>query len=508
MGLWSFYFLGKLFLFLWGALRFHFFLNLLFIVFLVLPAPKRLPLHRVLKPGKLVLSFVFGFFLLWYDSYFPPLIYTIRTFQQIGIPEKEYIYRFIINALNPIAIVILIIILALSIYLNKRIKLTPVVVILVLLVPLYEFTQKKEGLTEYLNAFHQSESKRAVSFEQPIIKGPDFDILILHICSLSWDDLRTVGQENHPFFREFDILFTNFNSVSSYTNPSAIRLLRANCGQQKHEAIYQDAPKECFMLENLRSLDYQTHTAIDNDAPAYRFIEDIMNYGRASAPMSLKGIPVQQYDFDKTPIYNDLLILERWWDMRQKSDAERVVLYFDITTLHGGSHWAQEKDWWKRDRPTLYKEFLLNLFANLGKFFQQLESSGRNFVIVFIPEHGIALRGTSIQAPDLRDIPLPQITTIPVGIKFIGPGYYDTPVQQEIIDKPASYMALAQILASFLREPPFGAGGIPIKPYVADLPETRFVAENQEALVVKRDSEYYLLGKEKSWSKLPASVVR
>ena len=156
--------------------------------------------------------------------------------------------------------------------------------------------------------------------------------------------------------------------MSSYTNPSAIRLLRANCGQHRHESLYQDAPKECYLLENLRSLDYQTYTAIDNDAPVFRFIDDIMNHGKASAPMSLKGIPIQQYDFDKTPIYNDLLILERWWNMRQESDVARAVLYFDITTLHGGAHWAQERDWWKRDRPTLYKEFLLNLFSNLSKF--------------------------------------------------------------------------------------------------------------------------------------------
>ncbi len=363
-------------------------------------------------------------------------------------------------------------------------------------------------MAEYLNGFYQTESKRAVAFRQSTKEGPDFDILILHICSLSWDDLRTAGQENHSFFRKFDILFKNFNSVSSYTNPSAIRLLRANCGQEKHEALYQDAPSECFLLENLRAINFETYTAIDNDAPAYRFVEDIMHHGMASSPISLKGIPVQQYDFDKTPIFNDLMILERWWDIRQKSDAGRAVLYFDITTLHGGAHWAEEKDWWKRDRLSLYRESLLNLFANLGKFFRQLESSGRNFVVIFIPEHGMALRGTSIQAPDLRDIPLPQITIIPVGIKLIGLGRPDIPVHQEIIDNPASYLALAQILASFLKEPPFINEGRPIKSYVNDLPETRFVSENQESLIVKRDSEFYFLGKEETWSKLPTSVIR
>jgi cellulose synthase operon protein YhjU len=508
MGLWSFYFFGKLLLYLWGALRFHFFLNLLFIGFLVLPVPATLPHRRTLKTVKTVSSFVFGFLLLWHDSYFPPPMSTLKTFRQIGIPEKEYMYRLVIDAINPTVIIMLIVILALCIYLNKRIKLTPIVVVLALLVPIFEFTQKKEGLTEYLSAFHHSESGRTVSFQQPETKGPDFDILILHICSLSWDDLRAVEQENHAFLRDFDILFTNFNSVSSYTNPSAIRLLRANCGQQKHEALYQDAPRECFLLENLRALGYETHTAIDNDAPAYQFVDDIMRYGKASAPIPLKGIPVQQYDFDRTPIYNDLRILERWWGMRQESGADRAVLYFDITTLHGGAHWAGEKEWWKRDRPTLYKEFLLNLFTNLDKFFQDLKSSGKNFVVIFVPEHGMALRGTTIQGPDIRDIPLPQITTIPVGIKLIGSGRPDLPAQQIILDTPSSYLALSHILASFLKEPPFNDVDVPIKSYVNDLPETKFVAENQEALVVKKRTDFYLFGKGKTWSKLPTTAVQ
>jgi hypothetical protein len=58
MGLWSFYFSGKLFLYLWGALRFDLLLNLLFSAFLVLPVPETIPFHRTLKTGKLALHFI------------------------------------------------------------------------------------------------------------------------------------------------------------------------------------------------------------------------------------------------------------------------------------------------------------------------------------------------------------------------------------------------------------------------------------------------------------------
>jgi hypothetical protein len=118
----------------------------------------------------------------------------------------------------------------------------------------------------------------------------------------------------------------------------------------------------------------------------------------ADSPIELKGIPVMQYNYDNTPIYDDLAILGKWWDIRQKSKSERAAIYFNITTLHGGAHWAHEKDWWRREETIRYKEFIQNLFTNLENFFNNLSSSGRNFVIVFVPEHGRASHDTTIQA--------------------------------------------------------------------------------------------------------------
>jgi cellulose synthase operon protein YhjU len=305
--------------------------------------------------------------------------------------------------------------------------------------------------------------------------------------------------DNHPFFRQFNFLFTNFNSVSSYTNPSAIRLLRANCGQQKHDDLYNHAPKECYLLESLREKGYETYSAIDNDAPEYNFVSDIVAHGLADPPMNLKGVSIQQYDFDGTPIYNDLELLQNWWNIRKQSKTERASLYFDLTTLHAGAHWAGEKSWWKKDPSDQYKEFVQTLFGNLEKFFKQIASSGKNFVIVFIPEHGMAVRGSSIQAPDLRDIPLPQITIVPVGIKLIGKGYPPIPARQEIISKPTSYLALSYMIVSFLKDFSFATDMFVLQNILSDIPETTFVSENQEAHIVKKGTDYFLYNKEKKW---------
>jgi len=511
MGIWSFYFLCKLYLYFKGYIRFNFIFNLLLAVFVTLPIPKTAPLFRFLKSIKIILSLILGFVLLWYDSWLPPFFYSIGKIMETGGISSGYIVRFISKNVNLTEAAILTVVLVIIILLRNRLRLlTPLVFILMLIVPLFNLTKnQKEDMGSYLNAFYQSESKKEVHFEKSKTGGPDFDIIFLHICSLSWDDLQTAGMESHPFLKQFNILFTNFNSVSAYTTPSIIRLLRANCGQQNHNALYQDAPEECYLLESLRAQGYETYAAIDNDAPpSYNWIPDVINYGLIDPPMDFKDLPIRQYDFDNSPMYDDLAILRKWWDMRQKYNKEKAALYCDITTLHIGAHWVHDIDWWKRDPVDLYKEYLENLFKNLDIFFNELASSERNIVIIFIPEHGAALRGSSIQAHDLRDIPLPRITLIPVGIKLIGKGYPLEPAQQKVITKPTSYLAISYLIASFLQESPFGAGRFPAQNILDDIPETDFVSENQEARIVKKGTDYFLYGKDKKWIKLPPAALK
>jgi hypothetical protein len=91
-------------------------------------------------------------------------------------------------------------------------------------------------------------------------------------------------------------------------------------------------------LESFRSQGYETYSAIDNDAPpSYNWIPDMINFGLLDPPIDFKGLPVRQYDFDNSPIYDDLGVLKKWWEMRQGSNAEKAALYFDITTLHIGA---------------------------------------------------------------------------------------------------------------------------------------------------------------------------
>ena len=508
MELWSFYFLGKLYLYFRGYIRFEFILNLLFALFLLLPLPEKLPARRVLKGVKFALTLCFAFLILWHETWFPPLLRTVRLLSETGGISSGYVVRFLRDSFSIMEAGILTLIFVACILLNRRITLTPLVFAGIIAVPLLSPRGSTADINGYFENFYQSESKRVIQFTEPNPNNPDFDVIILNICSLAWDDLRTAGLEKDEFLRRFDLLFTNFNTVSSYTNPSAIRLLRANCGQSRHNELYRETRDECYVLQSLRAQGYKTYAAIDNDAPSYRFVEDIMAFGRADKPIGTTDLPVRQYDFDRTPIYDDLSILNRWWDIRLRSLTKKAALYIDLTTLHSGAHWVNDGEWWTRDRAAMYKEFVERLFQNLDSFFSTLSASGKNIVVIFVPEHGMALRGSSFQPQDIREIPLPSITTVPVGVKFIGPGFSPLPEHQVMVRKPTSYLALAHLLSSFLRSPSFERNSMLTEEIVNGIPETGFVAENEATSVVRKDDTFFFYGKEKEWAELPQSEFK
>jgi cellulose synthase operon protein YhjU len=507
MGLWAFYFLATAYLHYRGFIHFSFLLNLLFAIFLVIPLPQRLPARRFFKVARLVVAVSAGFLILWSETWFPPLLRTVHLLSETGGISIGYIVRFLSRSVSLLELGALSLILLLCFFLNKRIILTPLALLAIVSVPLFAAGGNSSDMGSYFNQFIAAESKREIHFDSLPHGGPDFDVIILHICSLAWDDLRVVGLDRDPFLHQFDVIFTDFNTASSYTNPSAIRLLRANCGQPRHSDLYHDAPKGCYVYDTFRGLGYKTYSAIDNDAPSYRFVEDIMKYGHADKPIELTGLPLLQYDFDESPIYDDLAILKRWWGERESIPEEKAMLYMDITTMHGGAHWAEDRDWWRKKPADLYRQFGRRLFSNLENFFSLLEASGKNFVVVFVPEHGMALRGSSIQSPDIREIPLPAIATVPVGIKLIGPGISPLPERQVTVSKPTSYLAISYFLKSFLEAGKFGRADMLTQATIAGIPETKFVAENEACTVIKKDGKVYYFGKGKKWIVLPKSAL-
>ncbi len=504
MGLWTFYFIAKLYLYFRGFIRLHVLLNLLFLLFLILPSPKGIRSSRSFVFLRSFLNVVLALLLLWRDSWLPPIWDVLGFIQKEGIPSGGYVARFVLGFFNMWEVAALISLFLLCAAAKNRIRLTPVILVFLLIVPIGEIGRPQNGVDRQLDRFYQSESKRVVRFDQTDPVPPDFDILILHVCSLSWDDLKTAGLESDPFLKQFDYVFTHFNSVTTYSNPSAIRLLRANCGQTSHDALYHDASGECYPTEGLRARGYEIAFILNHDGRYSRFAEEAQQWGHLPPPVFPSDLPIQAYNFDGSPIYDDYATVEKGWQMREGKGGP-FMIYYNTISLHDGAHRVGDPEWWKRDRTAQYKESVQELFGDFTRIFNRIASSGRNTIVLFVPEHGVALRGSTIQGPGLREIPLPQITAVPVGIKLIGKGIPQAP--SRIISAPTSYLSLSYMLAAFLKNDPFRDSFVSPE-WIESVPRTDFVSENQGIELVKVDPEYYLRGKDQKWVVAPENATR
>lgn len=456
--IWSFYFLFKLYLFIRGSIKFDIVFNILFLIYIIIPLPYRIARYKTLRIFRGILNVLLAFLLLWYDSWLPPIISGSLFLHQQGMPSFGYLISFVRGFYDMSLIIASILLVLISLIVRKyKITATVLIAILIITVPLVlkGKGQKTEDIKfqvqtteaeevgdpkKYLESFYSTEAERVILFKPPESSASPFDIVILHVCSLSWDDLKEIGMtQDHPFFRQFDYLFTNFNTATGYSGPAVSRLLQANCGQRSHKDIHDEkrTPRPCLILEGLSSLGYKPYVSMEHDGNYGDFIKEVKRNVPAHTvflmPTELR--PDAIFFDGKSPLYNDYTMLKRWFDTRKSSKSERAVLYYNTVLLHAGSHWVDEKKWWKRDKHEQFKDVLTVLLRDLQKFIDLLKSSKRNTVLLFVPEHGRALTGSPFQPADIRDIPLPKITKVPVGVKIIGSKFNDKKMLNSILSQ-------------------------------------------------------------------------
>jgi len=515
MGFWAAYFFAKIYLYYEGLLRLDVLLNLLFLAFLMISIPKWFKFFRFFRGVKFILSAIFGVLLLFHDSWLPSPVGAFNLAEEKGMPSREYVYHFLLGFYNSKVIGIIICILFLCILLRKYKKIMAAGAALLLIAPLFISSgnahyQSSEELEKYLGSFYDAETTRLIHFKPPGSSISDFDIIILHVCSLSWDDLRDVNMEGDPFFKQFDYLFTKFNSATTYSNPAVIRLLNANFGQRKHADLYNQLPKKCSLVESLSAQGHEIQFARNHNGIYDKFDEEVKRFGHLDArPFPLTNLIATKTMFDDSPVYGDYSVLEQWLAARKKLGSKKVTLYYNTLSLHDGTHWASDKNWWLKDNLQQYRESIHELFDDITSFMNLVARSGRNTIIIFIGEHGRSVHGSPIAPPGLRDIPLPRIATVPVGIKFVGKKQHaDQTGRQVIISRPMSYLALSYMLAEFTEQSPFISARYGTRKFIDTIPQTDFVAENFGNIVLKRGSYYYLFGKDMKWIPLTENELK
>lgn len=515
MGFWSLYFILKLVLFYVGKIGFDVPLNLALAVAVAIPLRQRW--QRIVR---LCVALPLGIALLYHDSYLPPFSRVVQTLPELLAFSPLYIAELLLRFVDVGALLGLVALVLFWLLLAHRLRMATFVFLGILTVPLvpmlkHALVQRPvmvanagapgnsaspsealtdDGLTSRLNAFYASNKERTLQMSKLPADTP-FDLIVLHICSLAWDDMDAVGQKNDRLIGRFDVLFSNFNSAASYSGPAAIRLMRSLCGQAPHADLYQPARPECEWMAGLQGAGFETHWLMNHDGKYGDFRGDVLrNLGVEIKQEVDPGAAIGQRAFDNSPIYSDYDMLSRWWQRRLANPSPHVALYYNGISLHDGNR----VEGVSRDLTESYRYRLSTFLSDINRFMDLVGQSGRRVMIVVVPEHGAAIHGDRKQIPGMREIPTPAITHVPVGVKLLGPDLPSVP--QQIVDAPTSFFALNELLSRLFTASTFTDPREAVVNAIRDLPQTESVAENEGTVIMQVGSSYQERTPDGSWS--------
>jgi cellulose synthase operon protein YhjU len=519
LGRWNLYFLIKLALLWGGYLNLQVLPNLVFAAVLLIPLPQR---H--LATLRTLIAIPVGVALFYQDTWLPPFS---RLLDQPGVLNftPDYLLELAGRFIDWNLCGALMLMVVAYFFIHQWLRLTTLTLaafawlgassLLTLHVPAQSMAQSatpahatptgepdSATLEAYLQKFYDTEAARHVEFKPADATAQPFDLLLINICSLAWDDLETIGLRDNALLAQMDVVFDNFNSATSYSGPAAIRLLRASCGQQSHSKLYAVAPEQCLLMDDLRQLGFENEVMLNHTGQFEGFIDEVRAQGSLPAPaVGTADLQRALVAFDGSPIWRDRDVLGKWWEHRESQDSARVALFYNSTTLHDGNRaLSADGDTRRAD----YKPRAQTLLEDLNVFLKELEKSGRRVAVVIVPEHGAALHGDRMQIPGMREIPSPSITHVPVGIKLVGMGKNPRsgPVH---VTQPSSYLALSEIISRLYASPAVPDGqGPDWQTLLANLPQTPAVSENAGTVVVDYAGKPYVRIKEKgTWLPYP-----
>ncbi|WP_433861533.1 cellulose biosynthesis protein BcsG [Pseudomonas thivervalensis] len=510
LGHWNLYFMVKLALQWGGYLNVQILPNLLFAAFLLLPLNSRFSVN-----GRRLIAVPAAVALFYQDTWLPPLnnwmewpsVADFLSGHLLGLAERLVDWN-LVGWLLLLAVAYL--------FVQPWLRMTTLSLVglawlgcanLLALYPSDEPSTTRVSVSgdavvgtsatvdTYLRQFYRAEAERRVTFAPSTSATQPFDLVLINIDSMAWDDLDFSGLRDHPLLRQMDVLFDHFNSAASERVPATLRLLRAGCGQTPLSQLYRPANEPCLLFDALGRQGLVGETLLNHTGQFEGFLNAVQTLGALPEPeMNVSHLSPVLVGSDGSPVLRDGEVLDLWWQHRQAQPGQRVALFYNTLTLHEGNRLVTADG---AGRRASYKARAQTLLDDLNGFIEQLALSGRPVVVVMVPDRGAALRGDRMQFPGMREIPSPSITQVPVGIKLIGMGRNprSTPLH---ISEPSSYLALAQIIDRLYASPFRAEGRQPdLQTLLKGLAQTSLVSESENSAVLDYAATPYVRTREK-----------
>lgn len=330
---------------------------------------------------------------------------------------------------------------------------------------------------------------------------PDFDVLVLQVCSLSWADLHAARQTQHPLIQNADFIFEDFNSATSYSGPAAIRLLRGRCGQQSHTKLYEPEQDKCLLFKELRDAGFSIDMLLNHDGKFDNFSNTVReNLGKATEqPIAQRDIPLGVLGFDGSKVGRDGDALRTWWGKRLEQNKPAVALYYNTITLHDGNRLPNNNQGSLSSYPIRLERLLNDIQSLLG----EIRRSQHKALVFVIPEHGAGLTGEYGQLIGLRELPTPAITKVPVFGYWISPTRKNPNLPGQIaIQQPTSYQAFNEVLNRWMALTPEQRDNAQWPLVLAELPSTHYVAQQGNITLLEHKNAYWMKVPGADWKNL------
>ena len=366
-------------------------------------------------------------------------------------------------------------------------------------VKLRDDINKDDGPGQALQDFFERQAKIQLAEFEPTTP-PDFDLIVLQICCMSWADLQSAKQSQHAFIRQADFMFENFNSAASHSGPAFMRLLRSKCGQIEHLDLNQSAKKSCMLFDQLRAVGFDVEMGLNHDGRFQHFATLVTNKlgDAAKQPVAYNQVPTGVLAFDGSQVGRDGDYLRSWWKQRTEHNKPAVAYYYNSITLHDGNR-LPASDLNSLESYPLRLERLLN---DLQSVLVEIKRSDRKALILVVPGHGAGITGEYGQLAGLRSIPTPAITRVPVLGYWIAPGYVNSSSGPATMKQPSSYTAIGEFLNRWIALPAEQTTKPAWPVLLNDLPSTRFVAQQGDITVMESQGSYWLEKPGSAWQML------